>query len=819
MKRGLGITALLTLFTLFVSIPFASAQVCIGGCNDNNPCTVDACVGSGISNGAGPGRCTHTAGYPGAVCRPAAGLCDTAEKCSGRSTSCPDDIFKSSTIICRPAAGVCDLADHCTGSSATCPDAKSTAVCRTAAPGGCDQAESCDGVSNVCPANSFLGPATICKPSAGECDIADTCSGSGATCGTDRKKTPGTACTDDGNLCTNDTCNGSSVICQHPPHGGSCTDGNACTQTDTCQGGVCTGSNPVTCTASDSCHDAGMCNPATGTCSNPPSANGRACSDNNACNGAETCQNGTCTNGGGPFTTCANGDGCCPTNCTAGNDNDCPHRCGDRIVDAGEQCDDGNTANGDGCSSTCQMETRCGNGTLENGEECDDGNTVSGDGCGGTDTCPCQREVQAPPVFCSAYPSPPSAPSCGSYWVKTWDDPTHRSDSGLGIAAEHDGGHVYVAGFAGNTSGWADMWLGKYTSDGTLMPWPSVSLASYLSRARDVIVDSDGSVYVVGMSGTGDAAHIVLRKFSSSGASAWSDSIRSGSIPAGSDGYGIAINGDSLYATGTVYDISGVRLVHEKIWIQKFNKADGVALWATPLLIANPFGLDAYTTGFKAQVDSSGNLIVSGQVGVLDGPDSRWMGKISPEGAILWSRTIESEGTRTDFGSGLALDSADNIYVAISNGSYVVKKYNPDGDLIGSITMGTRGYMAYDVSIDACGNIYVAGAVDSLEPGSRRFLDTKPWIAVFSPSFEPLFNYDFTGLDIFSYSLTSDGHSGAIQDGRGATAITLDGNGSIYLTGFYADRDYSTVRPYSATNIWTAKFTPGSNPFAPPVTQ
>ena len=31
----------------------------------------------------------------------------------------------------------------------------------------------------------------------------------------------------------------------------------------------------------------------------------------------------------------------------------------------GEACDDGNTADGDGCSSTCLVETACGNGTIE----------------------------------------------------------------------------------------------------------------------------------------------------------------------------------------------------------------------------------------------------------------------------------------------------------------------------------------------------------------------------------------------------------------------------------------------------------------------
>jgi cysteine-rich repeat protein len=30
--------------------------------------------------------------------------------------------------------------------------------------------------------------------------------------------------------------------------------------------------------------------------------------------------------------------------------------CGNRVIDSGEQCDDGNTESGDGCSSTCQLE-------------------------------------------------------------------------------------------------------------------------------------------------------------------------------------------------------------------------------------------------------------------------------------------------------------------------------------------------------------------------------------------------------------------------------------------------------------------------------
>ena len=58
--------------------------------------------------------------------------------------------------------------------------------------------------------------------------------------------------------------------------------------------------------------------------------------------------------------------------------------CGDSIVDSGEDCDDGNLINGDGCSSVCLNENAlpiCGNGVVQTPEECDDSNRINGDGC------------------------------------------------------------------------------------------------------------------------------------------------------------------------------------------------------------------------------------------------------------------------------------------------------------------------------------------------------------------------------------------------------------------------------------------------------
>ena len=65
--------------------------------------------------------------------------------------------------------------------------------------------------------------------------------------------------------------------------------------------------------------------------------------------------------------------------------------CGNGILEAGEQCDDGNKVDGDGCSANCTIEQSgptCGDGIKNGSEECDDGNTVDTDACHNNCTLP-----------------------------------------------------------------------------------------------------------------------------------------------------------------------------------------------------------------------------------------------------------------------------------------------------------------------------------------------------------------------------------------------------------------------------------------------
>jgi cysteine-rich repeat protein len=95
---------------------------------------------------------------------------------------------------------------------------------------------------------------------------------------------------DDGNTANGDCC---SSMCMF--ESGACSDGDLCTQNDTCQQGVCAGT-PKVCPASDECN-AGTCNPATGDCTTQP-LTGTPCV--NGSNGVTCfsskgqCSNGTC---------------------------------------------------------------------------------------------------------------------------------------------------------------------------------------------------------------------------------------------------------------------------------------------------------------------------------------------------------------------------------------------------------------------------------------------------------------------------------------------------------------------------------------------
>jgi hypothetical protein len=240
-------------------------------CNDGDACTqTDTCVG-GVCTGSNPVVCTalDQCHVPG-TCAPATGVCSNPTVSDG--TSCNDGDACTQTDAC--VGGVC------TGSNPV--------VCEPL--DQCHAAGTCAPATGVC-SNPTVSDGTSCNDgnacTAGEACLGGSCAGGAPV-----------VCTALDQCHAAGTCNPASG-CPNPvlADGTQCNDDNFCTQTDTCQSGTCTGSNPVVCAAQGQCHIVGTCDPGTGVCSNPPAADGTSCNDGDPCDATSTCKSGACQPG------------------------------------------------------------------------------------------------------------------------------------------------------------------------------------------------------------------------------------------------------------------------------------------------------------------------------------------------------------------------------------------------------------------------------------------------------------------------------------------------------------------------------------------
>lgn len=109
------------------------------------------------------------------------------------------------------------------------------------------------------------------------------------------------------------SCNPATGLCDEPPKpdGVSCDDGNACIAGEICVAGSCQGGEPAPIDDGNPCTQ-DSCDP-TGGVQHVPVADGSPCSDGDACTLLDTCQTGRCV--GGPTASCDDEDPCTIDTC------------------------------------------------------------------------------------------------------------------------------------------------------------------------------------------------------------------------------------------------------------------------------------------------------------------------------------------------------------------------------------------------------------------------------------------------------------------------------------------------------------------------
>jgi hypothetical protein len=335
-------------------------------------------------------------------------------------------------------------------------------------------------------------------------------------------------------------------------------------------------------------------------------------------------------------------------------------------------------------------------------------------------------------------------------WVRRYNGPGNSTDEAYAIAVDGSG-NVYVTGYSYGSGTYDDYATIKYDPNGNQL-WVKRynGPGNYRDTPHAIVVDGSGNVYVTGNSAASATPY------------------------------------DADYAT-IKYNPNG-----NQVWVKRYNGPGNF--------------LDA---SMAIATDVSGNVCVTGgsAPSTTDTGDYATI-KYDPNGNQLWVKRYNGLGNHCDAALAIVVDGSGNVYVTgYSYGSgtdddYATIKYDPNGNQLWVKRYNGPGNFqdwAYDIALDASGNVYVTGRSASGDSG-----DT--W------SDYATIKYDASGNQVWvkRYNGTGNGLDGA-------RAIVVDNSSNIYVTGFSAgsgtDEDYATIKyDASGNQEWVRRYSgPGNS--------
>ncbi|NJK33375.1 MAG: hypothetical protein HC927_13790, partial [Deltaproteobacteria bacterium] len=200
-------------------------------------------------------------------------------------------------------------------------------------------------------------------------------------------------------------------------------------------------------------------------------------------------------------------------------------------------------------------EPSCGNGFIEQGEDCDDANTVDGDGCDSLCRLPCGLAWETRLAV--------SVPDVIGVVVDLAIGPSGE----LVVAATND---------AQTSEFTDDLWLGRWSAEGELTYSDFYDLGGD-EFARAVVVDEQGDMYLLGtVGGVDEGTDIWLRRFDAQGSEIWTTTYSGPVVDSKDEAGGLALGpGGELY-------VSGHQRVADKdadAWVARLDKSDGAIVW------------------------------------------------------------------------------------------------------------------------------------------------------------------------------------------------------------------------------------------------
>ena len=302
--------------------------------------------------------------------------------------------------------------------------------------------------------------------------------------------------------------------------------------------------------------------------------------------------------------------------------------------------------------------------------------------------------------------------------------------------------------------------LGSAGNAGTSGPyWISTWGGSGAEYGVKIEIDSADNIYVIGYTNSTGAGlnDVLITKYNSSGTIQWQRT-----LGGASNDYGISIaidSADNVYVAGYT---NSTGAGGDDALIAKYNST-GTLQWQRRL------GGTGNDYGYGIAIDSADNIYVIGYTFSTGAGGSDFLiTKYNSSGTIQWQRVLG--GASSDYGRRIAIDSADNVYVAGSTFStgaggqdVLIAKYNSSGTIQWQRTLGGAGTDASEeIAIDSSDNIYIVGRTNSTGAGSYDLLIAK---------------YNTSGTIQWQRTL------GGASDDYG-NSIVIDSADNIYVIGY-----------------------------------
>ncbi|MCX4247489.1 SBBP repeat-containing protein [Paraliomyxa miuraensis] len=445
--------------------------------------------------------------------------------------------------------------------------------------------------------------------------------------------------------------------------------------------------------------------------------------------------------------------------------------CGDGLVHEGvEACDDGNTDDDDGCRSDCTIPPFCGDGVIGRGEECDDGDANAndaacrsdctaafcGDGVVHTGVEQCDDGNEENEDACTQVCAPPY---CGDGFAQIVN--SELCDDGDAVEGDECNADCTTAGL------WTHTYNGASDNN---------------DEIHGVTCDSAGNVIVAGETFAGAQGDDVwVRKYDHDGNELWTQTFHGVTADVG---YAVAaMANDHVVVGGSTFTLDDGR----DAWLRRYAP-DGSTAW-TQTFDGTSHDHDEI---HGVAIDPTGNVLVAGYTTTAAGQRDVWVRKYSGAGVAQWTRTATGTGGQNDEGHAIASDSMGNVIVTgyvwggASSRDLWVRKYDSAGNEQWTRTHdgpASNNDEGFGVAADSAGNVIVTGyeTTDTVGPDV--------WVRKYDPDGDELWTS--------TYNAPQDGY----DVGR---AVTVDGDDAVIVAG-------SIFRGSQSDNIWVRKYDSDGN--------